>query len=84
MTTAPFLIGEGVSVDTHLLRGRVPLSLAAPGRLVREQRDGVSWSQRAARDHVMVAVGRVGSHRGERAGVGGEHKEQERKGVLLD
>ena len=80
MTTAPFPIGEGVSVDTHLLRGRVPLSLAAPGRLVREQRDGVSWSQRAARDHVMVAVGRVGSHRGERAGVGGNTRSRRERG----
>lgn len=68
-------------VDTHLLRGRVPLSLAAPGRLVQEQRDGVSWSERAAHDHVMIAVGRVGTHRGERPGLGGEHEEQERKGV---
>lgn len=75
---------ERGSVNTHLLRGRVPLSLAAPGRLVREQRDGISWSKRAARDHVMVAVGRVGAHRGERAGVRGDHEEQERKGVLLD
>lgn len=56
--TAAFLIGEGVLVDTHLLRGRVPLSLAAPGELAQEQRDGVSWSKRAALDHVMIAVGR--------------------------
>lgn len=30
---------------------------------------------------MMIAVGRVGTHRGERPGLGGEHEEQERKGV---
>ena len=84
MTIAPFPVGERGLVDTHLFRGRFPLSLAAPGRLVREQRDGTSWSKRAACDQMMVAVGRVGAHRGERAGVRGEHEEQERKRVLLD
>ena len=84
MTFAPFPVGEGGSVDTHLFRGRFPVSLAAPGRVAREQRDSTSWNKRAARDHMMVAVGRVGAHRGERAGVRGEHEEQERKQVLLD
>ena len=82
MTIAPFPVGEGGSVDTHLFRGRFPLSLAAPGRLVREQRDGTSWSKRAACDQMMVAVGRVwGSQRGKGWGQGGTRGAGEKAGV---